>query len=297
MANIKTFDFNLLPVMDALLETRSVSKAAERLGVTQPAVSGMLARLRDSLDDPLFVRTQRGILPTPRAEALAASIKTALDAVENILQEQSFSPSQAAFTLRIAATDYAQRALLLPFLRLLHDEAPGIRLSVCPVAPDFARQLAEGLLDMALVTPEMAPENLMTRRLFDETYVTIARTDHPQRQRLDDLDVFCGLDHAIMSHDGTAFSGSTDEALAHLQRQRRVVASVPNFTILMDLIRQSDFIALVPQRLVANEEGLFIAPPPVAVRGFQKMLVWHERLHHAPAQKWLRQKLAEVAGC
>jgi len=252
----------------------------------------MLTRLRAHLDDPLFVRTQRGMLPTPRAEELAPTLKAVLAEIEAILQGVSFDPQRADLTLRVAATDYAQRAVLLPFLQRLRHEAPGVRLSVRPVAVDFPRQMAEGALDMALVTPEMAPETLRARRLFEETYVVILRAGHPQRQAVADLAAFCALDHAIMSHDGTAFSGATDRALDAIGLRRRVVASVPSFTILIDLIRRSDMLALVPRRLIEGEAGIIAVPPPVPVEGFRKILVWHERLQQDPAQRWLRDRLA-----
>ncbi|WP_118132740.1 LysR family transcriptional regulator [Oceanicella sp. SM1341] len=297
MADIRSFDLNLLRALAALLETRSVSRAAERLGVTQPAVSGMLARLRDALDDPLFVRAQHGILPTPRAEAMAPQLAAVLADVEALLQAEVFDPARAELTLRVAATDYAQRAVLLPFLKRLRDEAPGVRLSVRPVAPHFARQLADGALDMALVTPGMAPDSLRARKLFDETYLTLIRTGHLRRADVATLDGFCAFDHAIMSHDGTAFSGSTDAALGQLGRHRRVVASVPNFTILIDLVRQTDMIALVPSRLVTAEPGVEAMLPPLNVEGFTKLLTWHERLHRDPAQRWLRDNIATAASC
>lgn len=293
MANIKTFDLNLLRVLEALLDTRSVSRAADKLGVTQPAVSGMLARLRDALGDPLFIRTQRGVLPTPRAESLSGQVRKILGEVEQVLQVERFDPTQASLTLQIAATDYAQRAVLLPFLGLLREKAPGIRLAVRPVAPDFARQLAEGVLDLALVTPEMTPDTLRARKLFDECYVVIARADHPCRDRLNDLDVFCALDHAIMSHDGSAFTGPTDVALRQRGKRRNVVVSVPNFTILVDLIRRSELIALVPSRLVLEEPNILTAPPPLEVAGFRKILAWHERLQEDPSQKWVRDRLSD----
>lgn len=293
MADILTFDLNLLRTLSALLETRSVSRAADRLGVTQPAVSGMLARLREAFGDPLFVRTQRGMLPTPQAEALAPQLAQVLAGMEALLHPGAFDPARATLTLRIAATDYAQRAVLLPFLDRLRREAPGVRLSVRPVAADFARQLAEGGLDMALVTPEMSPGSLKARRLFDETYVTLLRADHPLRADVMTLDGFCALDHAIMSHDGSAFAGPTDAALEKLGRRRRVVVSVPNFTVLIDLIRRTDVIALVPSRLVTAEPGVLALPPPLRVEGFRKILTWHDRLHHDPAQKWFRDKMAE----
>lgn len=293
MADIKAFDLNLLRTLDALLETRSVTRAADRLGVTQPAVSGMLARLREALDDPLFIRTQRGILPTPRAEALAGSLKAALAQVEALLEPEVFDPARAALTLRIAATDYAQRAVVLPFMDGLRREAPSIRLSVRPVVADFPQQLAEGDLDLALVTSNMSTESLRTRGLFDESYVAILRDGHPAASRPLDLDSFCALDHAIMSHDGTELRGATDDALERVGRKRNVVISLPGFAVLIDLIRRSDLIAMIPRRLLAGEGGIVLREPPVLLDGFRKILVWHERLQHDPAQAWLRQRLAD----
>ena len=227
---------------------------------------------------------------------MAVGIRTVLASIEDILQVTEFDPARAEMTLRVAATDYAQRALLLPYLERLRRIAPGVRLSVRPVATDYARQMAQGDLDMALVTPEMSEGTLRTRKLFDESYVTVLRADHPQRGEVETLDGFCRLDHAIMSHDGTAFSGPTDEALAKRGRERSVVASVPNFTILIDLVRRSDIIAVVPSRLVTGEPGVVTAAPPVAIDGFRKILVWHERLHHDPAPKMAARKARRSRG-
>lgn len=292
MSNINGLDLNLLKALDALIETRSVTRAADRLGLSQPAVSGMLARLRDVFGDPLFLRTQRGILPTPRAEALAAPVRRMLGEIETLVQPVSFDPATAQATLRIAATDYAQTAVILPLLWVLRREAPGLRLAIQPVdVRAFPAQLETGLLDLALVTPEMAAETLHSRRLFDESYICILREGHPAADMLD-LDRFCTLDHAIMSHDGTRFSGTTDHALASLGRTRRVIATVPSFLVLIELVRQSDTVALVPQRLTRNVGGIISRPAPLTVTGFTKIAVWHERQQHDPAHIWLRQRLS-----
>ena len=291
MPNILSLDLNLLKALDALIDTRSVTLAAARLGLSQPAVSGMLARLRDVFGDPLFVRAQRGLLPTPRALALAEPLRRTLAELEALVKPAVFDPAVAVGTLRLAATDYAQTALVLPLLRLLRQQAPGLRVAVRPVSGDFADDLASGALDMALVTPQMAPETLRARRLFEETYVCILRAGHPEADRLD-LDGFCALDHAIMSHDGTQFRGATDAALESVGRRRNVVATLPSFLVLMNLVRGSDTIALVPRRLVEGAQGLVLRAPPIAVPGFTKIAVWHERLHHDPAHAWMRDRLA-----
>lgn len=297
MADIRTLDLNLLKTLDALLDTRSATRAAERLGLTQPAVSGMLARLREVFGDPLFVRSQRGLIPTPRAESLVAPLRQALAEIGKLVSPALFDPATAEMTVSIAATDYAQRAVVLPFLADLRRHAPGVRVAVRPIdLADLPRCLESGGLDMALVTPDMAAENLRIRRLFEETYVLAMRQGHPAEVARMDLDLFLGCDHAIMSHDGARFTGATDHALAELGLARRVVAALPSFMALIDLLRISDVIALLPRRLVAGQTGLTLCEPPLAVAGFTKVLAWHERLQRDPAQAWLRERIAAAAG-
>jgi DNA-binding transcriptional LysR family regulator len=288
--DIRKMDLNLLKTLDALLDERNVTRAAERLSLTQPAVSGMLMRLRENFDDPLFVRAQRGIVPTLRALALAAPIKQILNEIENILQPQTFDPATATMTLALAATDYALCAMVVPFISALRQQAPGIKVSVIPV--DSSRligQLERGDIDMALTTPESTPGELHTRRLFDERYVCIMRGDHPAAAdgRIT-LDRFCSLDHALVSYSGGNFTGVTDEALAKLGRVRRVMLSVTSFLVLPDLLRVSDLMAVVPRRLALNSEGLAIIDPPLDIPGFTKTLAWHERTERDAGHRWLR---------
>ena len=293
MSDIRGVDLNLLKALDALLDTRSVTKAAERLGLTQPAVSGMLTRLRETFDDPLFIRCQRGVLPTPRAEALAVPLRQALIDIHALLAPEAFVPARAAMTVTIAATDYAQKAVLLPLMSALRREAPSIRVSIRPVdLSSFGQQMESGKLDMALVTPDMALDTMHSRMLFSETYMCILRRGHPAGDAPLDIDRFCALDHALMSHDGTRFRGATDVALEAVGRSRRVVAVVPSFLILIDLVRHSDLVAMVPSRLLADVRDLLVLPPPLPIPGFAKILVWHARLQSDPAQKWIRERLA-----
>ena len=286
-------DLNLLKAFDALMETRSVTRAAQRLGLTQPAVSGMLTRLREAFEDPLFIRSQRGVIPTPRAEALAAPLRQTLIDLQALLTPNAFVPAQAVMTVTIAATDYAQKAVLLPFMTLLRQEAPGIRVSARPVdLSALGQQMETGTLDMALITPDMALDTMRSRKLFEETYLCIMRHGHPAASEKLTLDRFCELDHALMSHDGSRFRGATDAALDEVGRSRRVVAALPSFLALIDLVRSSDLVAMVPSRLVSGTKDLVLQPPPLHIPGFTKVLTWHERLQSDPAQKWLRDRLA-----
>jgi DNA-binding transcriptional LysR family regulator len=294
--DIRHFDLNLLKALDVLLDERSVTLAADRLSLTQPAVSGMLNRLRDSFGDPLFVRAQRGIIPTLRAEQLAAPVKQLLADMEALLQPQGFDPLDASLTVKLASTDYALRAVVVPFLRALKEHAPNIRVSVQPVDDQIlASQLERGDVDLALITPETTPTGLHAAPLFDEQYVCVIRADHPAA--LDgtiSLDRFCAMDHVLVSPSGGGFRGVTDIALERIGRTRRVISSVTSFLVLPDILEHSDLIAVVPLRLARYQTGLRIMEPPVEIPGFSKTLAWHERTHRDAGHEWIRSLLLET---
>lgn len=298
MPDLRTIDLNLLKTFHALMEERNVTRAAARLALTQPAVSGMLVRLRDSFDDPLFVRTPRGVMPTPRALELAEPIKRVLTEIEALLRPASFDPGQAEFTLTVAATDYALQAVVAPFLAALRPLAPGIRVAVRPVNDArVAEQFERGELDLALLTPETVPPDLHARRLYEERYVCALRQDHPDAApgRIT-LDRFCALDHAIVSLSGGGFRGATDAALERQGRRRRVALSIPSFLVLLEVLRSSDLIAMVPHRLVAEAQGLAVLEPPLEVPGFTKLAAWHARTHEDPGHRWARTLLFSSTG-
>ncbi len=294
--DIRHLDLNLLKALDALLDERSVTRAADRLSLTQPAVSGMLNRLRESFGDPLFVRAQRGIVPTVRAEQLAAPVKQLLADIEALLQPQGFDPLSADLTLHLASTDYALRAVVVPFLRALRERAPNIRVAVQPVDDQqLASQMDQGDIDVALVTPDTTPAGLHAAPLFDEQYVCVMRIDHPDALNgTISLDRFCAVDHVLVSPSGGGFRGVTDVALERIGRTRRVISSVTSFLILPELLMQSDLIAVVPRRLVLHQNGLCLMKPPVEIPGFSKTLVWHERTHRHAGHQWIRSLLLET---
>lgn len=298
MRDIATIDLNLLRALDALLDERSVSRAAQRLGVTQPAVSGTLQRLRETFGEPLFVRSTRGVQPTLRALELAVPIKQVLADVEALLRPVAFDPTTANFTINLAATDYALQAVVVPFVTKLRRLAPGIRVATCPIEGDrTAQQFERGELDLALMTPDFAPLDLHARRLFDESYVCVLRVDHPDAQAGSlSLERFCALEHALVSYAGDSFWGATDDALSELGRTRRVSLSFHNFLALTEIVRTTDLIAVVPRRLAASAEGLALVEPPVAVPGFTKLAVWHGRTHNDEGHRWARTMLFETCG-
>lgn len=292
MDDIRKLDFNLLKAFDALLVERSVTRAAQRLSLTQPAVSGMLARLRLALDDPLFVRASHGIVPTPRALALGVPLRRMMSEVECMLTRPEFDPTSSTETFTIAATDYAQLAVLVPWLETLRNEAPGIRIAIRSV--DDARlptEFEQGQVDLALVTPEAALPDLHAVRLYEETYSLALRADHPMAGRDLTLDDFCNLDHGLVSLRGEPFHGVVDRALSAIGRERHVQFSASCFLVLVQVLARSDLVATVPTRLLDGVSGLVRRPLPLAVPGFTKLAVWHERSHRDPAHQWLRAHL------
>lgn len=298
MRDIRTLDLNLLKALDALLDERNVTRAAARLAITQPAMSGMLTRLRESFDDPLFVRTQRGVVPTQRALELTGPIKQVLGEIDALLQPSTFDPQTADLTVSIATTDYGLRAVVVPFLLALKQRAPRIRVAAQPASDGLARaRLERGELDLALLTPERTPSDLYARHLFDERYVCALRRDHPDARGSSlPLDRFCALDHALVSYAGGDFTGVTDDALAKLGRARRVSLSVASFLILPEVLRASDLVAVLPRRLVTEADGLALLDPPITIPGFTKVIAWHARTHRHPGHRWLRELLFETCG-
>ncbi len=295
MRDIKNIDLNLLKALDALLDERNVTRAAERLSLTQPAMSGMLTRLRESFNDPLFVRSQRGVVPTQRALELAGPVKQVLAEIAVLLTPTEFDPATAEMTLSIAATDYALQAVAVPFVLELKKRAPRIRVALLPIENEnLHAQLERGDIQFVLLSPANCPPDLHARRLFDEEYVCVMRAEHPAAITPLSLDEFCKLEHALFSYNGGCFSGATDEALVKIGRERQVVLSVKSFLVMTNIVRASELISVVPKRLVEHLEGLVMQDTPLPVEGFALVAAWHERTHKDPAQRWVRELLFEL---
>ncbi|HBT4788237.1 TPA: LysR family transcriptional regulator, partial [Klebsiella variicola subsp. variicola] len=193
-------------------------------------------------------------------------------------------------TWRVAATDYMASAILLPMLGRLRLASPGSRLAVFELQPArLEQQAASDTVDLFFHTREGAPPGLHQRLLFRERYVLAGRAEHPALRPGLSLETFCQLEHVIVSPDGGGFSAATDTALANLGLARRVVLSVPHFLFMLETLRNSDLVAVLPERLVRGQSGLEVVEPPLAVAGFEMLMLWHERWHRDPAHQWLRQ--------
>ena len=297
MINIQNIDLKLLVAFNALYETRNVTRAAERLALTQPTVSGMLRRLRDLFGDPLFVRTQYGVIPTPRADALSEPVNEVLANIESLVTPGDFDPASIETTIAISANDYMQHALIVPFIRRLRRAAPGIRIAVLPAyIGDLGERLTRGMIDLAVTIPEFTDPGLPSSLLYKERYVCIARRNHPHNDEKMSLEAFRQFDHVLVSPTGGSFTGPTDDVLASQGLNRKVSVSVPSFHVMLELVRTNDFLALVPERLLRGKmAGLRRYSPPVKVPSFDVIACWHGRVDKDPVQRWIRDSLASVA--
>jgi DNA-binding transcriptional LysR family regulator len=298
MRDLRRIDLNLLAALDVLLQERNVTRAADRLALTQPTVSAMLARLRKLFDDPLLVRTQRGMVPTPRALAVAPSLKEWLAEAHIIVAEGNFNAATAELTASISANDYIQSALLVPFVERLRRDAPNVRLAVrsaevCKASAAFAN----GEIDLCIATtPEIPSPDLPSRLLYEEHYVCVVRAAHPLATTTVTLDQFCAFPHVTVSTTEAQFVGPTDQALARLGRSRHVVLSVPGFLILPRILMTDDLVAVVPARVMPGRmTGLHTFAPPLPIPGFSVVALWHQQLHRDSAHAWLRELLATTA--
>ncbi len=290
MDNLKRLDLNLLLTLDALLKDPNVTRAARKLNLSQPTVSVQLAKLRKSLDDPLFLPGPRGMRPTARAEQLRFPLAQALALLDKAISSPGpFIPGESLHTWQVIAADYGENTVLLPVLKNLRREAPGTRLAVLENANSQIAQVAgQDKVDLFFHIREESPQGLRCRMLFSERYVLVSRAGHPWLKSTPTLRQFLDLDYVMISPDGGGFWGNTDIALSEMGLSRKVVLSVPHFMFAVFTIATTDLVGMLPLRLVRNNPQLQYFAPPVDIPGFEMNMLWHEHLHREPAHKWLR---------
>ena len=296
MSNIKNFDLNLLIALDALLDEANVSRAAERLSLTQPTVSGMLNRLRYAFDDQLLVRTRHGMIPTPRAKELQEELKRVLQDVQNLIEPVEFDPGSAEFSFTISANDFMQQTVLVPALVVLKERAPRMKIAiVSPASGNELAHLSEGKVDLAITTLEFANPVLPRLFLRRDRYVGVVRKNHPIGSRKLSMRQFLSYEHVLVSPSSGSFHGATDDALQKKGISRKVAISIPNFLVMPDVLETGDYIAIVPEPLaLAWGKRIRIFAPPVDIPEFETVATWHHRSDGDTAHRWLRNTLQET---
>lgn len=292
-------DLNLMVAFEALWEERSVSRAADRLGIRQPAMSATLSRLREMLGDPLFTRVGSRMQPTPRAVALAPSVQDALSQLRSILDgARPFVPLQATDVFTLASTDYTTLVILPTLMKTLQAVAPGVDLRVIGYdKSDIEDMLLAGRIDVALGVFQQPAQRAVKQQLCTERFVGVVRLGHPAlvsgRMSVDD---YCNLPHALASVRRDAV-GAVDVALAAIGRKRRVVLSLPHMLVLPAVVRQSDVVATLPARLVGSVacHGLQSFELPFEVAGWNIEILWNPTSRNNEATTWLRRCIEAAA--
>jgi len=297
-AGLRSLNLNLLPVLDAVLAERSVTRAARRLGMTQPAVSNALAQLRVLLEDPLLVRSGNRMLPTERALALAGPVREALAALASAMMPAAgFEPKTAERRFVIGTTDYVEFVLLPRLVARLRREAPSVTLRVVSwplhrVAP----ALAAGEMDLMIGYYESVPQNHREQLLFSDEFVCILKKGHRALRKKLTVERYAALSHVLVSEEDGP--GVVDLALAKCGLRRHVALRMSHFLMVPAVIATSDLVAAVDRRVAepfARRLPLVLVPPPLALPAGRVGQVWHERTHASPPHAWLRSKVAEAS--
>lgn len=287
-----------LRLLAVVIEERSVSRAARRLGVSQPAVSHALRGLREALGDPLLVAGAGGLVATPRALALEARLGGALRELGTLLaQPAAFDPSTARRDFRLASWDAAVMSLIPSLTRDLSRDAPGVGLDVRPVpAGGAAPALTSGELDLAIEVRPLDAPGIKVRRLAEDQFVCVVRAGHPRVGDALDLETWLSLPHALISPQGEGV-GIVDRELAKIGRSREVRLRIRYFLAAPLVVAGSDLVLTAPRSVavvMARTAPLRLLPPPIPLPGFTLSLVWHERDDHDPGHRWLRQRVVEA---
>jgi len=297
-AHVVQFDLNLLLALNALLEEGNVTRAGERIGVTQSAMSHALARLRAALGDPLFVRVPGGMKPTPRAAAMAEPLSRALADLGRALAAPAvFVPANSRRRFVVVTDDYLERLLLPRIMSRIWEHAPGIDVQVVPVDTRLANDLISGRSDVIISVQGVVGKlpGAFTQHLFEERFVCLVRSGHPLARQKLTLERYVAFPHVLVAPAGKPGS-IVDTALARVQLRRRVALTVPHFLAAPHIVAESDMVLTVGERLARGLGGAFsVLVPPLKLPTFHVALYWHERNQIDPAHQWFRAQISEAA--
>ena len=296
-AQLRRLDLTLLLVFEEVMASGKLSAAAKRVGLTQSAVSHALKRLREIFGDDLFIRTPRGVQPTPRARALRGPLAEALRLIGGAVRPPRFDPESSERVFRIAASDY-ETALFAP--RLLRTGA-AIASSRFVFRTLIRREAIDALnagdIDLLLGYTWKKGEACDAATLYEEDYLVVAKKQHPAVIKRLTLARYTRHGHVLVSPGGS-LHGIVDKALADLGRTRRVIVAVPYFFAALATVARTELIATLPSRIArchAANFGLTTCLPPIPIRSFPVQMVWNKRFGHDPALTWLRDKIQAAA--
>ncbi len=299
MLSLRDIDLNLLVVFLQLYKERRVALVAENLGLTAPAVSNALSRLRKMLGDELFLRTARGMEPTPYANLLAEPIASALASIRDTLdRELEFDPASSTRRFTIAMTDLGEIHFLPKLMSRLGEIAPGVTIStVRNTSDNLADDLEAGRVDIAIGLLPQLKGGFFQRLLFRQRYVCVLRQGHPLDRGAMTLEDFEGAQHVVVVAGGTGHA-IADDTIQRRGVKRNVRLSVPHFNALGHILARTDLIATIPERYVRENVvpfGLTFLPHPIPIPEFDVNQFWHAKFNKEPGNQWLRNLIGELA--
>lgn len=291
----RRLDLDGLQVFAAVMRERSVTRAALRLSLSQPAVSHALARLRLLFADPLFVKTSGGVRPTRRAEELWCQVQAPLEKLRRAVEPSRFDPATAELTVSLAVNDMLAQEWITPWCARLHRIAPGLRLSlVTRTFGDTEARLAQGTLDVGLGLFSALPASLRRAEVASARYVCILRKGHPIARQPWTLETFQGASHVRVSPNGELFH-LADVGMRLAGMQTRIAMTVSHFTCVPGVVESTDLLAMLPRfhaESAARRHGIEIRDLPFPAEPATYEMVWHERSERSPALAWFRAELA-----
>jgi DNA-binding transcriptional LysR family regulator len=293
------YDLNLLPVFLTLMDERNVTRAAERLGMTQPALSNALNRLRETLRDPLFIRERYGMKPTQMAEELAPVVRAALSSLDEAIGgQQEFDPAVATRQFTLAPNSYVEFVLMPVIVARLRELAPGISLRLTPFGNDLIETGAvSGATEMVLGRIVDPPDNMVVQHLMDDGLACVVRKDHPEIGDSLSQEQYERMRHVNVLPPGRMRVGLF-QALQQKGLKRDVAVSVTHFLAVPEMVAVSDYCATLPRLIcqrLARDVRLKVLPAPVDLGTFPVELAWHVRYRSDPAHRWLRSLIVDVA--
>ena len=298
--NLAGVDLNLLVSLEALLAERSVTRAADRVGLSQPGMSNTLARLRKLFDDPLLVREGLGLVPTPRAESLRQPLQEALSLIRHALDDRpGFDPARDHATFTVSCSDYSLLMLIGPLVRRLAAAAPGLTIQVLPRAPDAVRLLRDGEADLVIEPVEIMPDAALPKmRLFADRWLCCVWEGTAEVGDRMTIETYLRLGHLVYSAVRGHPVSLVDTYLARAKVPRRIEFTVESFLLAPFLLQGTDLVAVVPERAAGHlrrTADVRFLEPPLHLPGITEMLWWNPRQTMDPAHVWLRERIAEIA--
>ena len=307
--NLKNIDLNLLVYLDVLLRERNVTHAAESLGISQPAMSNSLRRLRKLFSDPLLVRTSGGMSPTERAEALQPMIREVVASIEKVVQpDRQFDAASAHRVFRISVSDYSESTLLPNMLRRMRSEAPNVTLDILTPSDVNFQDLEQGNVDLVINRFDVLPQSFHQMPIWRDSFSCIFSHRNPIRNDFN-LETYLKAGHVWVSKTGMGIGvgmepgagqhlGWVDEALAKLGKKRRIRVFTRHYEAAMRLAVLRDLIITLPSKaasLLKDDPTVIILPPPFEIPEFELTMAWSPLLQHNPAHQWIRRLIADVA--